>query len=66
MTFWIIYTVVQISFLGTALGRFSQCSLSLANDVDQYFYSAPATPHQEKPSYGPAAINVLLCEYNLL
>ena len=62
----IIYILVQISFLGTALGRFSQCFLSLANDGDQYFYSAPATSRQEKPSYGPAAINVLLCEYNLL
>ena len=25
MTFWIIYVLVQISFLETALGRFSQC-----------------------------------------
>ena len=25
MTFWIIYILVQISFLGTALGRLSQC-----------------------------------------
>ena len=25
MTFWIIYILVQVSFSGTALGRFSQC-----------------------------------------
>ena len=43
MTFWIIYIFVQISFLGTALGRFSKCFLfnfsSLANHGDQHFYS---------------------------
>ena len=47
MTFWIIYILVQISVLGTALGRFSQFFLfffnfsSLTNHGDRHFYTAP-------------------------
>ena len=53
MRFW-IYILVQISFLGTALGRFSQCFffnfLSLANHDDQHFTQLPLQ-HHKKSSY---------------
>ena len=65
MIFWIIYTLVQISFVGTALGRFSQFFFfffwSLANHSSQHFYSVPpCTPHHKKASYGPVTVCFLL------
>ena len=57
MRFWIIYILVQISFWGTALGRFSKCFfnfLSPAKHGDRHFRSAyPPLPHHKKASYGP-------------
>ena len=56
MTFWIIYILVQICFLKTALGRFSEWFFlnfsSLANHDDQYFYSVlPPPPHHKKATW---------------
>ena len=44
MRFWIIYILIQISFLGTALGRFIQCFFfnfsSSVNHCGRHFCSA--------------------------
>ena len=45
MTFWIIYILVQISILGTALGRFNQ-----------FLASLPPLHHHKKASYGPGTV----------
>ena len=66
MIFWIIYTLVQISFVGTTLGRFSQFFfyfLSLANHSSQHFNTVPPPPplpHHKKASYGPVTVCFLL------
>ena len=53
MTFWIIYTLVQIPFLGTALGRFFfflifRRSPTMVTDI-----STQPLPPDKKASYGP-------------
>ena len=50
MTFWIIYILVQISILGTALGCFSQFLASLP--------PPPPSPlhHHKKASYDPGTV----------
>ena len=57
MIFWIIYIFVQMSFVGTALGRFSQCFffnfLSPTIVADIFIHSQPPpSSHHEKASYG--------------
>ena len=56
MTFWIIYNLVQIPFLGTALGRFNQCFFfifrrwpTMVTDIS----TQPPPPPDKKASYGP-------------
>ena len=60
MIFWIIYIFVQISFVGTALGRFSQffffnfLSPTMVGDIFIHIQPPPPppSPHHEKDSYG--------------
>ena len=53
MTFWIIYILVQIFFLGTALGCFSQFFLIFCRwpTMVTNIFTQPAPP--QKASYGP-------------
>ena len=54
MTFWIIYILVQISILGTALGRFSQFIFNFCRRRTMMadIFSQPAPPPQ-KSFLGP-------------
>ena len=58
MAFWIIYILVQILFLGTALGHFSQYFLfifRLQTTMVVDFYSPPLpSPQYKKAYYDPA------------
>ena len=56
MKFWIIYFLVQISFFGTVLRRFSQCKLKTCfrwPTMVAEIFSNPL-PQHKKASYGPA------------
>ena len=61
MTFWIIYILVQILFLGIALGRFNQIFFPIFRRqptmmVDIFTQSL----HHKKASYGPALYPILM------
>ena len=56
MTFWIIYILVQISILGTALGRFSQFIFSFRRRPTMVADIFSQSPHHKKASYGPDSV----------
>ena len=52
--FWIIYILVQISFFGTVLGRFTQCFfLIFHRQLTMVVGSFTQPSHRRKASYGP-------------
>ena len=56
MTFWIIYILVQISILGTALGRFSRFIFSFRRRPTMVADIFSQSPHHKKASYGPDSV----------
>ena len=64
-----LYILVQISFLGTALGHFSQCFFvfvffsfsSLGNHGDPHFYSVPHLTMKKFPSALLHVHNLVIC-----
>ena len=55
MMFWIIYFLIQISFLGIFLGHFSQCDFKIFSlSASHGGWSLYSTPHyHKKPFYDP-------------
>ena len=64
MRFWIIYILVQVSLLGTALGCFSQFLFFCQPTMMAEIFTQP--PHHKKASYGPVNNDITVKIMNFL